>query len=118
MTDYLKMPDHRKQPVVIDMRDVSERLPEKWDEIREQLNGLPPEELEIQIDYWAAAMARDAINEKMEYNRQKGRAGWHTDTCKVNDLKLMLMNQINDPKPDMRDVMCLAMMIFIKEALS
>lgn len=64
-------------------------------------------------DNYLVAIAGKAMAEKLEAARKKGRGGWWREDCAVSDLRQMLRDHIK--KGDMRDVMNLAAMIFVRE---
>ena len=58
--------------------------------------------------------AADAMREKLKLARVRGRGGWwNSDECTVDDLRSLLREHIE--KGDMRDVLNLAAMVYVRE---
>ena len=58
--------------------------------------------------------AADAMQEKLKLARVKGRGGWwNSDECTIDDLRSLLREHVE--KGDMRDVLNLAAMIYVRE---
>lgn len=65
-------------------------------------------------DMALVAYASEAMREKLAAAREKGRGGWWDDgECQVEHLKEMLIDHVS--KGDMRDVMNIAAMIYVRE---
>lgn len=74
----------------------------------------PPELVEKLADAKLVNFASGAMLEKLEIARSKGRGGWwDKERCSVEHLRELLNGHIE--KGDMRDVMNLAAMIYVRE---
>lgn len=59
-------------------------------------------------------LSQRAMREKLRIARHKGRGGWWNDTeCSIDHLRALLREHVE--KGDMRDVMNLAAMVFVRE---
>lgn len=68
------------------------------------------------VDERLCHYAADAMDEKLEISRAKGRGGWWREECTIEQLKAMLAEHVD--KGDMVDVMNIAAMIWAKEAMA
>lgn len=58
--------------------------------------------------------AAEAMREKLKLARVRGRGGWwNSDECTIDDLRSLLREHIE--KGDMRDVLNLAAMVYVRE---
>ena len=73
------------------------------------------ENCEASIDTHLACTIETAMTNKLALARSKGRGGWWRDDVTVSQLKVMLLEHIE--KGDMLDVVNLAAMIYVKEAM-
>lgn len=73
-----------------------------------------PDRADETMDKWLARIAENAMLEKLESSRDKGRGGWWDEKqCSVDDLKHLLLEHVE--KGDMVDVMNIAAMIYARE---
>lgn len=58
--------------------------------------------------------AANAMREKLQLAREKGRGGWwNSDECTIDNLRILLREHVE--KGDMRDVLNLAAMVYLRE---
>ena len=71
---------------------------------------------DMRADFRLVDFARQAMQEKLAIARSRGRGGWwNPDECSVNLLRQMLREHVE--KGDMRDVMNIAAMIYVRECI-
>jgi hypothetical protein len=71
---------------------------------------------DIRADYRLADYAHRAMCEKLAIARSKGRGGWwNPEECSIDYLRELLRKHVE--KGDMRDVMNLAAMVYVRECI-
>lgn len=71
---------------------------------------------DMRADYRLVDYARRAMQEKLAVARDKGRGGWwNPEQCDIDELRRMLREHVE--KGDMRDVMNIAAMIYVRECI-
>ena len=76
-------------------------------------NG-PPHIYDELADFQLVGYAANAMREKLALARSRGRGGWWDETeCTIEHLRSLLRGHIE--KGDMRDVLNLAAMIYVRE---
>jgi len=96
------------------MTNVAEKIKIKWASISESMHFINEKNRDEFMDTELSSFAKQAMDEKLEITRNKGRGGWWTKDCSTEQLKQMLREHID--KGDMRDVMNLAAMIYYRES--
>jgi hypothetical protein len=92
--------------------DILKCIEQNHDSIQEQSSII--EEL---ADKRLIDIATQAMKEKMKINREKGRGGWWRESeCSIRTLNNMLKDHI-DKGDDMRDIMILSAMIYVRELI-
>ena len=88
-----------------------------WEQFQKmvQRDILSTSTIEAEADKMLQRVATLTMGKKLELARKKGRGGWWNDSCSTNDLKLMLKDHVE--KGDMRDVMNISAMIYIRETV-
>ena len=96
--------------------DTNEYIREGIASIRRLASGDPDARLTYDIiaDDKLVHYASDAMREKLKLARVRGRGGWwNSDECTIDDLRTLLREHVE--KGDMRDVLNLAAMVYVRE---
>jgi len=96
--------------------DMNEYIREGIASIRRLASGDPDARLTYDIiaDDKLVHYASDAMREKLKLARVRGRGGWwSSDECTIAELRSLLREHVD--KGDMRDVLNLAAMIYVRE---
>lgn len=96
--------------------DTNEYIREGIASIRRLASGDPDARLTYDIiaDDKLVHYASDAMREKLKLARVRGRGGWwSSDECTIAELRSLLREHVD--KGDMRDVLNLAAMIYVRE---
>lgn len=81
-----------------------------------KLSEAPPHFHDLQADYRLVYFAGEAMKEKLGIARSRGRGGWwNPEECSIDLLRQMLRDHVE--KGDMRDVMNIAAMIYVRECI-
>lgn len=96
--------------------DTNEYIRQDIESIRRLASGDPDarQTYDMIADDKLVRHAADAMREKLKLARVRGRGGWwNSDECTVDDLRSLLREHIE--KGDMRDVLNLAAMVYVRE---
>jgi len=113
---------HIKQPSITEEINMKMPTPEEnikliFTEIRKmsQIDADKGFDLDDAADASLVTYAGLAMISKLKASREKGRSGWWREEVTINDLMRMLLDHIR--KGDMRDVMNIAGMIYVRDIL-
>lgn len=82
--------------------------------LRKLATRLDPPNIEKLADTRLLDLAQRAMRDKLSMARMKGRGGWWNEAeCPIEHLRALLREHVE--KGDMRDVMNLAAMVFVRE---
>ena len=82
--------------------------------LRKLAAHVDPPNIEELADMRLLDLAQRAMRDKLALARMKGRGGWWNDAeCSVEQLRALLREHVD--KGDMRDVMNLAAMVYVRE---
>ena len=96
--------------------ETNEYIREDIASIRRLANGDPDARrtYDVIADDKLVRHAADAMREKLKLARVRGRGGWwNSDECTIDDLRSLLREHVE--KGDMRDVLNLAAMVYVRE---
>lgn len=81
-----------------------------------KLSEVSPHVHDMRADYRLTNYAQQAMCEKLAIARGKGRGGWwNPEECSIDLLRTLLSEHVE--KGDMRDVMNIAAMIYVRECV-
>ena len=92
----------------------SSEIKQRWPYISSMIIGMELDFVNQFMDNELANSAMEAMQEKLEVARSKGRGGWYCENCSTEKLRSMLKEHVD--KGDMRDVMNIAAMIYYRES--